>query len=169
MKPKGLHSYRNIRNLKYKQLSTSRQMNQLAIEGKKTIDGGLLKRKFWLGRDLCFIIFLDFGCFGLFFFVLFVCCFVSSSPSSNKLSPRESYLINLLQTHNLQVPTQYFFIYPIHSKPQSIHKTPLSRSYPYYQLPLTISKSILKTISGLGLFNYSLSIPSLLFTHTYTP
>lgn len=44
-------------------------MNQLAIEGKKTIDGGLLKRKFWLGRDLCFIIFLDFGCFGLVFFL----------------------------------------------------------------------------------------------------
>lgn len=105
MKPKGLYNYSITTNLKYKQLSISRQMNRLAMEGEKTIDGGLLKRKFWLGRDLCFIIFLAFGCFGVFSLDLFVCCFVSSSPSSNKLSPRESYLTNLLQTHNLQVPT----------------------------------------------------------------
>lgn len=66
MKPKGLYNYSIITNLKYKQLSTSRQMNRLAMEGEKTIDGGLLKRKFWLGRDLCFTIFLGFGCFGVF-------------------------------------------------------------------------------------------------------
>lgn len=98
MKSKELYNYRNITNLKYKQLSTSRQMNQLAMEGKKPLMVVYLKENSGQA-GICVL---------LFFLVLFVCCFVSSSPSSNKLCPRESYLTNLLQTHNLQVPTHTY-------------------------------------------------------------
>lgn len=82
MKPKGLYSYRYITKLKSKQLSTSRQMNQLAIEGKKIIDDGLLKRKFWLGRNLCFTIFLLLWAF-FFLFCLFAVLYIQVLAPTN--------------------------------------------------------------------------------------
>lgn len=84
-------------------------MNQLATEGKKSLMvvylRTILSRQafvFSLYRFF-FSLFCGFGWVCLGFFPIF-----SSSPSSNKLFPKESYSTNLLQFRILQASTKYF-------------------------------------------------------------